>query len=70
MALLNTHPDYMNFGDEKLKREEYPVDYYEEFLRYVKTKYTAQYWHVLPKTMATFWKANKSQKTLSPRIAA
>ena len=39
MALLNTHPDYMNCNGEKLSIEEYPSKYYEEFLNYVKEKY-------------------------------
>lgn len=58
MALLNTHPDYMNFGNKKLGVEEYPARYYEEFLEYVKERYLGQYWHVLPKDSARFWKEN------------
>jgi len=56
MALLNSHPDYMNFCGEKPTLEEYPAEYYEEFLNYVKEKYRDQYWHALPKDMAHFWK--------------
>lgn len=55
MALLNTHPDYMNFNGGKLRLEEYPVKFYAEFLEYVKAKYTDQCWHVLPRGMARFW---------------
>jgi hypothetical protein len=58
MALLNTHPDYMNFGGRKLILEEYPAQYYEEFLDYIKSKYEGQYWHVLPKDVARFWRNN------------
>jgi peptidoglycan/xylan/chitin deacetylase (PgdA/CDA1 family) len=54
MALLITHPDYMNFGSEKLHYDEYPVGYYEEFLNYISSKYEGQYWHVLPKEIAKF----------------
>ena len=57
MALINTHPDYMNFGGGKSSFEEYPAAYYREFLEYVLTKFKGQYWHVLPKTMAAFWKS-------------
>ena len=55
MALLNIHPDYMNFHGSNLCREEYPAKYYEEFLNYIKTNYEGQYWHVLPKYMARYW---------------
>jgi hypothetical protein len=53
MALLNTHPDYMNF-DGKPGIEEYPASYYEEFLDYIKSKYEGLYWHALPKDIARF----------------
>ncbi len=58
MALLITHPDYMNFGKEKLGLEEFPVEYYEQFLIYTKTKYEHRCWHVLPKDISRFWSTN------------
>jgi hypothetical protein len=58
MVLMNTHPDYMNFDGKKLCIEEYPVQYYKEFLKYIKSKYEGQYWHVLPKDMAGFCSKN------------
>jgi hypothetical protein len=65
MVLLNSHPDYMNFCGRKLSIEEYPVKYYEDFLEYIKSKYAGQYWHVLPKDIAHFWKENVVQKSES-----
>ncbi len=55
MALINAHPDYMNFKDEKPKLEQYPARYYQEFLEYVSEEYKDQYWNVLPKDIAEFW---------------
>lgn len=55
MALLLTHPDYMNFNGGKMGPEEYPADYYEKILDYIKSKYEGQYWHGLPKDVARFW---------------
>ncbi|WP_223910371.1 hypothetical protein [Geobacter sp. AOG1] len=57
MALINTHPDYMNFCGSK-SLEVYPVQLYEEFLKHVKDRYTGQYWHALPMDVARFWKNN------------
>ncbi len=57
MALLITHPDYMDF-DGRLAYDTYPVEYYEEFLNYINTKYEGQYWHVLPRDIACFWVKN------------
>lgn len=55
MALLNTHPDYMDFGGNELGMEEYPAQYYEAFLNYIKEMYSGEFWHVLPKDIARFW---------------
>jgi peptidoglycan/xylan/chitin deacetylase (PgdA/CDA1 family) len=62
MALVITHPDYMNARPGRLSKEEYPMHYYAELLKYVKTKYEGQYWHVLPKEMASFWRENMSER--------
>ena len=60
MALLNTHPDYMQFGGGKPHREEYPSALYREFLEYVSSKHKGLYWHVLPRDMARFWARRKA----------
>lgn len=56
MALLITHPDYINFGGNEMRLAEYPVDYYSEFLNHIKTNYTDQYWNALPKEIASFYR--------------
>jgi hypothetical protein len=60
MALLITHPDYMNFGASSLKVDEFPVKLYEDFLKYIRDNYEGRYWHVLSKDMATFVKSHNS----------
>jgi len=54
MVLLNTHPDYMCFEGHQ-DRDEYPVSYYEEFLRYVREKYEGSYWAALPREVAQYY---------------
>ena len=54
MALLNTHPDYMNFGDRDIALEEYPVDYYSQLLQYIKDRYSDQYWLATPQEVSGF----------------
>ncbi|HEY7531796.1 MAG TPA: hypothetical protein VH681_03320 [Nitrospiraceae bacterium] len=56
MVLLITHPDYMNFGNKKIRYDEYPVDYYIDLLDYIKTRYKDQYWNVLPRDLAVYIK--------------
>jgi len=63
MALLNTHPDYMNFGDGAPGSEEYPAEHYREFLSYLRTRYRGKYWAALPREMARFWRENVSRET-------
>lgn len=57
MALLITHPDYMQFGDREKKSWDYPVARYVELLEWIESKYGGQYWHALPREMATFWES-------------
>jgi glycosyltransferase involved in cell wall biosynthesis/peptidoglycan/xylan/chitin deacetylase (PgdA/CDA1 family) len=54
MALINTHPDYMCF-DGGPKRDEFPVAYYEEFLRHVREKYGDTCWHALPREVSRYY---------------
>jgi len=55
MALLNTHSDYMGFNGGKLSLEEYSIDYYIDFIEYIRTKYQGQYWPSLPRDVVSFW---------------
>ena len=54
MALLITHPDYMNF-DGNPRFDEYSADLYRDLLTHIKTEYEGEYWHLLPQDMASFW---------------
>jgi len=54
MALLNTHPDYMNFKDGNLRYDEYPAEYFQNFLYYVKERYGDQMWSALPKDLTEY----------------
>lgn len=56
MALFNSHPDYMNFEKKINDIEEYPINYYKEFLKYIKSQYKGQYWNGTPNEIATFYK--------------
>lgn len=64
MVLLIIHPDYMNFNKACCGIEEYQTEFYKEFLDYIKSKYEGQYWHVLPREVARFWKDKMIEKGL------
>jgi GDP-mannose 6-dehydrogenase len=52
MVLLNSHPDYMTMNGQPGARDEYPVEFYERFLKYVQKNYAGKYWQALPKEIA------------------
>ncbi len=58
MALLNVHPDYLNFDGNGSGLEQYPAALYQELLEYIKTQHKERYWHALPKDVSRFWAAN------------
>jgi len=52
MALLNVHPDYLNFKSRGYAVDEYSARLYEDFLDYALDKYKGKFWHALPKEVA------------------
>jgi peptidoglycan/xylan/chitin deacetylase (PgdA/CDA1 family) len=64
MALLLVHPDYMCFENRRMGREEYPSDYYDDLLRYVKSRYEGSYWNPLPREVASHVRAGVSIRAL------
>ncbi|GIU70313.1 MAG: hypothetical protein KatS3mg002_1549 [Candidatus Woesearchaeota archaeon] len=56
MALVNVHPDYIDFENSGKNFEEFNLNIYTDFLEYVKTKYEGKYWNPLPTEVAVFWK--------------
>jgi glycosyltransferase involved in cell wall biosynthesis len=61
MALLNVHPDYVDF-DGNPARTEFRAHLYREFLEYVKTRYAGDYWHATPREVCRFAKEFSPQK--------
>jgi hypothetical protein len=56
MALVNVHPDYMNF-DGETSASEYTAGLYERFLRYARDRYARDAWFVLPREVAEFYRS-------------
>ena len=54
MAVINVHPDYMQFEGEDPDDLRYPAAYYERFLDYIRQKYEGMYWHALPSEVMDF----------------
>src|SRR5438094_184680 len=53
MALVNVHPDYMNF-DGRPASSEYGAHLYQDFLEYVRARYGRHAWFALPRDVAAY----------------
>ncbi len=54
MALVNVHPDYINFDESTKMSRSFPHTHYQGFLQYIQEKYAGLYWHALPRDVAKF----------------
>jgi glycosyltransferase involved in cell wall biosynthesis len=66
MALLNVHPDYVQFDGPPTART-YPVCHYIELLEHLRRRYGDTFWHALPSEMARF--AERAQPRPTSRRA-
>ena len=60
MALIITHPDYMDFGSSPCPKNKYSSSIYEDFLTEVRSRYGEAYWSALPREVAAFVKTTQS----------
>ena len=61
MALLNTHPDYIQFDDKRCSYELYPKSFYVDFLQHITTEYGGQFWNALPSDVSHFWRSERKE---------
>ena len=52
MALVDSHPDYMALNGSAPKSGEYPIEFYQKFLEYIRSRYSGDYWPALPRQVA------------------
>jgi glycosyltransferase involved in cell wall biosynthesis len=64
MALLNVHPDYVDFEGNGEPNKTFPSALYREFLQYVRSRYDGQFWEALPRDIA---KHVQPMRPLRPR---
>ena len=57
MAMVDVHPDYLNFGGNTTNGSEYPASCYENFLKHIAQAYSGAYWGALPRTVAGWYGA-------------
>lgn len=59
MALVNVHPDYISFNEKDRAAHTYPVEIYERFLDYARSRYEKTAWKALPRAVAAFAHTHK-----------
>lgn len=59
MALLDVHPDYMDFEGSKAAGSEYPANWYREFLQHIASEYADLYWNALPRQLADWYRLTR-----------
>jgi glycosyltransferase involved in cell wall biosynthesis len=69
MALMNTHPDYMNFGTDRNPRC-YPLGHYANFLRHVAEVYQDRLWRVVPRVVAKWYTDHRASRAAELASAA
>jgi glycosyltransferase involved in cell wall biosynthesis len=57
MALVNVHPDYINFDSGRKSPHKYDASIYASFLKYVSQTYSGLYWNALPRDLASWYVA-------------
>jgi hypothetical protein len=60
MALVNVHPDYIQFPSERSSSNTFPLDFYTQLLKYVRDRYAGSYWQPLARELADFCHSSRN----------
>lgn len=63
LALVNIHPDYVNFSGNGRNDALYPVSLLEELLKHIRTEYEGFYWNPLARDLASWFRARRPPST-------
>jgi len=63
LALINIHPDYIDFSGNKFSSFRYPANMVRELLGYVSEKYKGMFWNPLARELAVWYRKEVSQTT-------
>ncbi|MES2439808.1 MAG: hypothetical protein V4584_12100 [Verrucomicrobiota bacterium] len=70
LALVNIHPDYMDFDKSDFSSLRYPVSLVEDLLAYVGSRYQGEFWNPLPKDLATWFRQSHGENAFVPEAVA
>ena len=67
MALLNVHPDYIDFEGAGAKYDTFPVSLYREFLEYARDRYGNDCWQARPREVAAHAEPMRPLRSQPPK---
>jgi predicted glycosyltransferase len=70
MALVNVHPDYIQFPGEKPSPHTFPVAHYERLLEHARHKHGGALWAALPREVSEFVASARIPQPVTPAAAA
>jgi len=65
LALVNIHPDYIDFESSNPAQHLYPVAHVNDLFEHIITKYHGQFWNPLPRDLAE-WYRSATERNPSP----
>jgi len=77
LALVNIHPDYIDFESSKPSNHHYPASHVECLFKYLMKNYQGQFWNPLPKDLAEWYRGSvgkaipaNQQRPTNPGVAS
>ena len=68
LALVNIHPDYIDFHRSDFTHYHYPASLVGEFLEYVTRRYEGEFWNPLPRELAQWFRASRREDVEPPSL--
>lgn len=65
LALVNIHPDYMDFSEDSRSNSHYPATIVREFLAYIQEEYAGKFWNPVARELAQWYLGEIHQPVVS-----
>lgn len=69
LALVNIHPDYIDFGDAGTSGSTYPASILKEFLDYIRSDHDGMYWNPLARELAQWFRDQAHVSAADPALS-
>lgn len=66
LALINIHPDYIDFDHTDFSHFRYPVSLVSDLLQHLENRYAGQFWNPLPRELAAWYREQHGANERKP----